>query len=168
MFDDELGRGEYQQRQILREIAVLRRPYVGIVSGYHELGYRVLGPEVDRRAGSVQIAGRLFVSPKLIWTPAQLEKTFGELFQETELMDANLTGRVFAFPKVASGHLNIQSEHLRITRHEWSPEVLIEKVIDELIRLETTDTAVVRTPDIRFYPLAVQRFIHDILSEEFS
>ena len=166
MFDEHPLRDEY--REILRGIAVLRRPYVGIVSGYHELGYHVLGPEVEERAGSVQISGRLLVSPKLIWTPAQVQKTFGELFEESELMDAGLVSRVFAFPAMVSGNLNIRSERLKITRHEWSPEALAERVLDELLRREATDTAVVRTPNIRFYPLAVQRFIHEILTEEFS
>ena len=166
MFDEQGLRDEH--RGILKEIRVLRRPYLGIVSGYHELGYRVLGPGEKGHSGSVQISGRLMVSPKLIWTPAQAQRTFGELFQESELMDANLVGRVFAFPAVVPGFFNVQSGRLKITRHEWSPDLLAEKVLDELIRLEATDTAVVRTPNIRFYPLAVQRFIHEILTEEFT
>ena len=172
MFDDYEQRDEYQssddQRRIIEEMRVLKKPYVGIVSGYHDLGYRVLGPEAEKTAGSVQISGRLFVSPKIIWTPADLEKTFGDLFQDSELMDSNLVGRVFAFPKAASGSFKIESEHLRVTQHEWSPDLLVEKVMDELMKKEITDTAVIRTPNVRFYPLAIQRFIHEILSEEFS
>ena len=53
MFDDEIQRDEH--KKISKEIEILRRPYVGIVSGYHELGYRVLGPELDEKAGSVEI-----------------------------------------------------------------------------------------------------------------
>ena len=166
MFDDDMQRDFH--RQVSEEIRIVQRPYVGIVSGYHELGYRVLGPEVEEQAGSVQISGKLLVSPKLVWTPEQAQKTFGEIFKDSEMMDSDLIGRVFAFPAVASGNFNIENEHLKITHHEWSPEVLVEKVLNELARLETTDTAVVRTPDIRFYPLAVQRFIHEILKEEFS
>ena len=166
MFDDDMQRDFH--RQVNEEIRILQRPYVGIVSGYHELGYRVLGPEVEEQAGSVQISGKLLVSPKLVWTPAEAQKTFGEIFEDSEMMDSDLIGRVFAFPAVAAGNFNIENEHLKITHHEWSPEVLVEKVLNELARLETTDTAVVRTPDIRFYPLAVQRFIHEILKEEFS
>ncbi len=169
MFDDDAQRDFYDfHKRMLEEIDVVRKPYVGIVSGYHELGYRVLGPEAAEEPGSVQIAGRLLVSPKLVWTPAQAQKTFGEIFKDSEMMDAELVGRVFAFPAFASGNFNIENESLKITRHEWSPEVLLEKVLGELARLETTDTAVVRTPDIRYYPLAVQRFIHEILKEEFS
>ncbi len=166
MFDDGMQRDFH--RRMIEEIRIVRRPYVGIVSGYHELGYRVLGPEVEEETGSVQISGKLLVSPKLVWTPAQAEKTFGEIFKDTEMMDSDLIGRVFAFPAVGSGNFNIENEHLQITRHEWSPDVLLEKVLSELMRLETTDTAVVRTPDIRYYPLAVQRFIHEILKDEFS
>ncbi|OGL65715.1 MAG: hypothetical protein A3J27_07480 [Candidatus Tectomicrobia bacterium RIFCSPLOWO2_12_FULL_69_37] len=166
MFDEQGLRDDH--RRILNEIEMIRRPYLGIVSGYHELGYRVLGPGAKAQPGSVQISGRLMVSPKLIWTPAQAQKTFGEIFGERELMDANLVGRVFAFPAVRSGSFNLQSEHMKVTRHEWSPEVLTEKVLDELLRREETGTAVLRTPDIRFYPLAVQRFIHEILAEEFA
>ena len=169
MFDDGMQRDLHDfHKRMIREINIVRRPYVGVVSGYHELGYRVLGPEAREDAGSVQISGKLLVSPKLVWTPAQAEKTFGEIFKDSEMMDADLVGRVFAFPAVASGNFSIENEYLKITHHEWSPEVLVEKVLNELARLETTDTAVVRTPDIRYYPLAVQRFIHEILKEEFS
>lgn len=172
MFDDFSQRDEYRNREevkrILEQTLVLRKPYVGIVSGYHDLGYRVLGPEMKSGAGSVQIAGRLFVSPKLVWTPADVQKTFGDLFKDTELMDAELVGRMFAFPKAMAGHFNIDTEHLKVTQHEWSPDVLVEKVLSELMKKEITDTAVIRTPNIRFYPIAVQRFIHEILSEEFS
>lgn len=166
MFDEQGLRDDH--RRILKEIQIIRRPYLGIVSGYHELGYRVLGPETRQLSGSVQISGRLMVSPKIIWTPAQAQKTFGDLFGDREIMDTNLVGRVFAFPAVAAGSFNLQSEHFKITRHEWSPDVLIEKVLDELLRQEETGTAVLRTPDIRYYPLAVQRFIHEILGEEFA
>ncbi len=166
MFDDDMQRDFH--RQVSEEIRIIQKPYVGIVSGYHELGYRVLGPEMEEQAGSVQISGKLLVSPKLVWTPAEAQKTFGEIFKDSEMMDSDLIGRVFAFPAVAAGNFDIENEHLKITHHEWSPEVLVEKVLNELARLETTDTAVVCTPDIRFYPLAVQRFIHEILKEEFS
>ncbi len=172
MFDDYEQRDDHrlheQQKKIIEETHVLRRPFIGIVSGYHDLGYRVLGPEVESGSGSVQIAGRLFVSPKLVWTPSEIEKTFGDLFKDSEMMDSDLVGRVFAFPKAASGNFNIDTEHLKATQHEWSPELLAEKVMNELARKEITDTAVIRTPNIRFYPLAVQRFIHEILVEEFS
>ena len=83
-------------------------------------------------------------------------------------MDTNLVGRVFAFTKVVSGNYDVTSEHLKIKRHEWSPDTLIEKVIEEMTRFEITDTAVVKTPDVRFYPFAVQRFINEILKDEFS
>ena len=166
MFDDELQRDEH--KKISEEIEILRRPFVGIVSGYHELGYRILGPELDEKAGSVEIEGRLMVSPKLVWTPSEMQKTFGEIFEDEELMDTNLVGRVFAFPKVVSGNYDVTSENLKIKRHEWSPDTLIEKVIEEMTRCEITDTAVVKTPDVRFYPVAVQRFIYEILKDEFS
>ncbi len=172
MFDDYDQRDEHRDfeklKKIMAETEILRRPYVGIVAGYHELGYRVLGPEAEEGAGSVQIAGRLFVSPKIIWTPADIEKTFGDLFEDSEMMDSHLVGRVFAFPKSVSGNFKIESEHLKVTQHEWSPDLLVEKVMDELHKKEITDTAVIRTPNVRFYPLAVQRFIQEILSEEFS
>ena len=81
MFDEQGLRDDH--RRILNEIEMIRRPYLGIVSGYHELGYRVLGPGAKAQPGSVQISGRLMVSPKLIWTPAQARKTFGEMFSQS-------------------------------------------------------------------------------------
>ncbi len=172
VFDDFEQRDGYkdigEHKKLLAQMRVLKKPYVGIVSGYHDLGYRVLGPETKDGAGSVQISGRLFVSPKLVWTPADMEKTFGDMFEDTEMMDSNLVGRVFAFPNRVSGNFRVESEHLKVTQHEWSPDLLIEKVMEELMKKEITDTAVISTPNVRFYPLAVQRFIHEILTEEFS
>ena len=166
MFDDTENRDQY--KRILEEVVILRHPYTGIVSGYHELGYHVLGPQKEGGSGSVHISGKLYVSPKLVWTPSQAQKTFGEIFEDSELMDANLMGRVFAFPAAVSGNIDIENDHLKITNHEWSLDSLVEKVMDSLQRREITDEGVVRTPNIQFYPLAVQRFIHEILGEEFS
>ena len=114
MFDDEIQRDEH--KKISKEIEILRRPFVGIVSGYHELGYRVLGPELDEKAGSVEIEGRLMVSPKLVWTPSEMQKTFGEIFEDEELMDTNLVGRVFAFPKVVTPCPQIDHGSLELWR----------------------------------------------------
>ncbi len=166
MFDDYENREFY--RKITEEIEVLRKPYIGIVSGYHELAYSVLGPEVEGGAGSVQISSNLHVSPKLVWTPAQAQKTFGEIFDEKELMETELMGRVFAFPNVMTNSFNVESRHLKITHHDRSPDSLAEKILREFQEREIIDTGVIRTPNIRYYPLAVQRFIHEILAEEFT
>ena len=125
MFDEQGLRDAH--RRMLKEIQIVQRPFLGIVSGYHELGYRVLGPEAKAQPGSVQITGRLMVSPKLIWTPAQAQKTFGELFEEREIMDANLVGRGFAFPAGGPGTFRLQSEHIKGNHHQLNPQDLTEK-----------------------------------------
>ncbi|MDA0999888.1 MAG: hypothetical protein O2807_05140 [bacterium] len=166
MFDDFEHRDEY--KRIVEGIQILRRPYTGIIAGYHELAYHILGPEAEAQAGSVHISGQLMVSPKLVWSPTQVQKTFGELFSERELMDSDLVGRVFAFPNVVSGHFNVENDRLKVVHHELSPDRIVEKVLDDLDRREVTDAGVVRTSNIRYYPIAVQRFIREILGEEFT
>ena len=83
-------------------------------------------------------------------------------------MDSDLVGRVFAFPNVVSGHFNVENDRLKVVHHELSPDRIVEKVLDDLDRREVTDAGVVRTSNIRYYPIAVQRFIREMLGEEFT
>jgi hypothetical protein len=40
-------------------------------------------------------------------------------------------------------------------------------VLDELTQREIINTGVILSPDIRFYPVSVDRFIREILDQEF-
>ena len=41
------------------------------------------------------------------------------------------------------------------------------RVLEELTRREVIDTAVIASPDARFYPVSLDRFIREILDQEF-
>ena len=45
---------------------VVRKPLRGIITGYHVLPYILVGPEHDHPARSVEVRGRIKVSPRLV------------------------------------------------------------------------------------------------------
>ena len=47
------------------------------------------------------------------------------------------------------------------------PGTQVERVLEELARREVIDTAVIASPDARFYPVSLDRFIREILDREF-
>lgn len=157
--DEELLRHVFEQTQ------VLRKPMTGIITGYHVLPYILVGPEHDHPGRSVEVRGRIRVSPRLVLTPGKDSPTYGELFGESELMDHRLVARVFSF-RYAS-RVSLESEDLNIRRHEREPSGHIERVLEELAQREIINTGVISAPDVRFYPVSVDRFIREILDQEF-
>lgn len=161
--------GEWSDPEFLRavfsETEIVRKPMTGIISGYHVLPYILVAPEHDRPAQSVEVRGRIKVSPRMVITAGGEGPTYGELFAERELMDQRLVARVFSFryaPRVL-----LESEDLAIRRHEHDPRRHLDRVLDELARREVIDTGVIVSPDARFYPVSLDRFIREILDQEF-
>jgi hypothetical protein len=83
-------------------------------------------------------------------------------------MDRMLVGRVFGFRYAARRHAVIESEELTIRPAEGDPEACIERILDELARREIWDTGLILSPDVKFYPVSIDRFLHEILDREFS
>jgi len=152
-------------QHVFDETNVLRKPLRGIITGYHVLPYILVGAEHDRPGHSVEVRGRIKVSPRLVITPGRDGPTYGELFGERELMDHRLVARVFSFRYAAK--VALESEDLAIRRHEHDPARHLERVLDELARREIIDTGVIVSPDARFYPVSLDRFIREILDQEF-
>lgn len=152
-------------RHVFEETRVLRKPLAGIVTGYHVLPYILVGPEPERTGHSVEVRGRIRVSPRLVIRPWEVRPTYGEVFGETELMDRALVTRVFSFRYAA--RLSLESEDLRIRRQERDPEGHLERVLDELSRQEVINTGVIVSPNVHFYPVSLDRFIREILDQEF-
>src|SRR5262245_44170283 len=73
-------------RHVFDETRVVRRPLSGIITGYHILPYIIVGPEAERPSRSVEVRGRIKVSPRLVISPGRDGPTYGELFGERELM----------------------------------------------------------------------------------
>lgn len=154
-------------RGIFEQTRVLRRPISGIVVGYHELPYILVGPDVEMERRAVEIRGKIRVSPRLVIRPGE-GQTYGEVFGESEVMDRMLLGRVFAFRYAARRHAVIESEDLIIRPAEGDPEGHVERILDELARREVLDTGLILSPDVKFYPISIDRFLHEILDSELA
>lgn len=160
---------EWQDHEFIRhvfdETRVLRKPLSGIITGFHVLPYILVGPERDQPSRSVEVRGRIRVSPRLVIPAVGEGPTYGDLFSERELMDRRLVARVFSFryaPRLA-----LESEDLKIQRQERDAPGHLERVLDELSQREVINTGVIASPDVRFYPVSIDRFIREILDQEF-
>jgi hypothetical protein len=157
---------EYLKR-VFDDTQILRRPIAGIVAGYHVLPYVLVGPDVEQRQHAVEIRGKIRVSPRLLFTPRHLGQTYEQLFDDPELMDRALVGRVFSFLYAARQNVQLEHEDLKIERVERDPRVQLDRTLDELMRGEILDTGVIFSPDVKFYPVSIERFIAEILDREF-
>jgi hypothetical protein len=152
-------------RAVFSETEIVRKPLAGIVTGYHVLPYILVAPEHDQPARAVEVRGRIKVSPRLVIAAGGDGPTYGELFGERELMDQRLVARVFSFRYASK--VMLESEDLTIRRHEHDPSKQLERILDELARREVIDTGVIVSPDARFYPVSLDRFIREIVEQEF-
>lgn len=162
---DEPWKDQERLRHIFEETRIVRKPLSGIIAGYHVLPYILVGPEHEQPQRSVEVRGRIRVSPKLIFAPGRDGPTYGELFGEHELMDHSLVARVFSF-RYAS-RVSLESEDLKIRRQDRDAGGHVERVLDDLTRREVINTGVIVSPDVRFYPVSLDRFIREILDQEF-
>lgn len=154
-------------REIFEETEILKRPTTGFVAGYHVLPYILLGRSPHEERKVVEIRGKISVSPKFVISPEHLGPTYGEMFG-TEGIDEAIIGRIFAFPYLKKHQVNIQSDDLTITSIEKALESALAAVLDELERKEIIDTGVIITPNVRFYPVSIEKFILKILDREFE
>ncbi len=157
---------EYLKR-VFEDTQILRKPIAGIVTGYHVLPYILVGPDQEKSQQSVEIRGRIRVSPRLILSPRHLGQTYGELFDDPDLMEKSLVGRVFSFLYASRQNVQLESDDLRISRTERDPRSQIERALDDLMRGEVLDTGLIFSPDVKFYPVSIERFIAEILDREF-
>jgi hypothetical protein len=151
-------------RHVFDETRIVRKPMTGIITGYHVLPYILVGAEEEHPGRSVEVRGRIKVSPRLVVGPGQ-GPTYGELFGDRELMDHRLVARVFSF-RYAS-RVALESEDLKISRQAREADSHVERVLEELAQREIINTGVIVSPDPRFYPVSLDRFIREILDQEF-
>jgi hypothetical protein len=162
--------GSWHDLEFLRHVfdgtRVVRKPMAGIITGYHVLPYVLVGPEPERPTRSVEVRGTIKVSPRLVIRPQGEGPTYGEVFRDSELMEHSLVARVFSFRYAQ--RVSLESEELRIRRQDADAARHLEQVLDELARREIINTGVIVSPDVRFYPVSVDRFIREILDREFG
>jgi len=154
-------------KHVFEATLVVRRPISGIISGYHVLPYVLVGPDQEHDKHSVEIRGKIKVSPRMILTPRHLAQTYGQLFDDPELMDKTLVGRIFSFLYAGRQNVSLENEDLRIRRIERDPRDHLDRALDELTMAEVLDTGLIFSPDVKFYPVSIERFITEILDREF-
>jgi hypothetical protein len=146
---------------------IVRKPLSGIIAGYHVLPYILVGPQEERPSASVEVRGKIRVSPRLVLAPGRAGQTYGDLFKDNELMDQALVARVFSFLYSSKHQVTLESEDLRISRSDRNPQAQVERALDELAQREVINTGVILSPNVRFYPVSLDRFITEILDQEF-
>ncbi len=160
-YDPELSKSIFEQTR------VLRKPISGIIAGFHVLPYILVGPQEDQDHHSVEIRGKIRVSPRLVISPSYRGQTYGELFDDRDVMDRTLVARVFSFLYTSRHQVQLENEELKIVKSDRDPRVQINLALDELMRREIIDTGVIFCPRVRFYPISIDRFLTEILDEEF-
>lgn len=153
-------------RAIYENTHIVRRPTYGIITGYHELPYICVGHDHDAGHGSIKVTGRIHVSPRLVLTPEHFGPKYEEIFG-TDNTDIEIAGRMFGFMGFRGKPVDCKSEHLEVSRQPEDLETAVANALDHLARHEDITTGVFVTPDSRYYPVSIERFIASILDEEF-
>lgn len=153
-------------REIYLRTRIIRKPTYGIVRGYHELPYVCLGQSTETGQRTVVIRGRIHVSPQFIIRPSHYKSSYDEVFGD-DATDTALCGRIFGFMGFPRRPVECKSEHLEVTHLDTPLEDALSNVLDKMERMEDITTGVILTPDSRYYPVSIERFIAGILDEEF-
>jgi hypothetical protein len=74
---------------------------------------------------------------------------------------------VFSFVYSSRHQVTLESEDLTIQRTDRNPQSQVERALDELAQREVINTGVILSPNVRFYPVSLDRFITEILGQEF-
>jgi len=154
-------------KHLFDQTEILRKPVTGIIAGDHIMPYILVGPQEEQPARAVEIRGKIKVSPRLVVAPGRAGQTYGDLFKDEGLMDEALVARIFSFAYSSRHQVTLESEDLSIKRMERNPQAQIEHALDELAMREVINTGVIMAPSIRFYPVSLDRFISEILDQEF-
>ena len=158
------------QNETLREVYlktdILRKPISGIVSGYHQLPYILIAPNDENPSHTIEINGKINVSPKFILSPQALQETFGDIF-DPETFDREIQGRLFSYAYTGNKQLKIESEYFKLQNYEEKPEEHLNRVNDNLMAKENTRTGLIFGPKFQYYPVSVDRFISEIIDREF-
>ena len=151
---------------LYEETHIVRGPTFGIHSGYHDLPYILLGHCDTPGYRTTEIRGKIMVSPKVIVSPNDHAPAYGEVF-DAESMDEAIVGRLFAF-KWQRKPVELQQEDFQRQDLEIPISEAISRVLDELERREVINTGVIQAPEVKFYPISLDKFITSILDQEFA
>ena len=152
---------------LFHRTTIVKKPTYGIISGYHELPYVCLGEAIDNPSETMRVRGRIHVSPRFVIRPSHCEPSYEEIFGE-ENIDVELAGRVFGFLGFRGRPVECKSEHLEVEHLPFHLEKVLEEMMNTLERAEDITTGVFISPDTRYYPVSVERFVSSIVDAEFS
>jgi hypothetical protein len=154
-------------KEIFHKTSILRKPLTGIISGYHQLSYILIAPDEENDSHTIEINGKINVSPKFIISPTMLQETFGEVF-DPETFDNDLQGRFFSFALANKKNVKVENEYFQIKNIEEKSEEYSKKVLDRLLMQENITTGLIVGPRFRYYPVSIDRYINEILDREFN
>jgi len=153
--------------EIYHKTAILRKPITGIVSGYHELPYIFIAPDEENPSKSVEVNGKISVSPRFILTPEYLGEKFGDVF-DPETFSEDIQGRFFSFAYSTKRNVKIESQQFTIENIEEKAEERLNRVHDNLMSAENIRTGLIFGPRFKYYPISLDKFIGDIIDREFK
>lgn len=154
-------------REIFNATKVIKKPVTGIISDYHELPYILITPSNTTPSESLEITGKIKVSPKFILSASTLQESFGEVF-DPETFSSDIEGRLFSFAFSNKKNLKVESEDFKVKESSVNSDILLDRVHDKLMQKEDIKTALISGPEFDFYPISLDRFINEILSREFK
>jgi hypothetical protein len=152
--------------EVFRATSILKKPVTGIVSGYHELPYILIAPDEENPDKSLEINGKINVSPKIVISPEYLGETFGDVF-DPETFSQEIQGRLFSFAYSSKRNLKVESEQFSITNHESKAEERLNEIQDILQMQENIRTGLIFGPRFKYYPVSLDKFIGEIIDREF-
>jgi len=153
-------------REVYRKTHILRKPISGIISGYHQLPYILIAPNDENPSHTIEINGKINVSPRFVLSPQVLQESFGDIF-DPETFDREIQGRLFSFAYSGKKRINVESEYFKLFDFDENPEEHLHRVHDGLLAQENTRTGLIFGPQFRYYPVSVDRFISEIIDREF-
>jgi hypothetical protein len=126
-----------------------------------------LGAACEEGFETTEVRGKVHVSPQFLIKPPDYAATYEEIFGE-ENVDVALAGRVFGFLSFRAKPVECKSEHLNVKHLAIPVDRALADAMDELERREDITTGVIITPNSRYYPISIERFISTMLEDEFS
>ena len=156
-----------EMHAIYQATTIVRKPTYGIVSGYHELPYVCIGASFENGDHTTRVKGTVQVSPRFVIRPEQYAPSYDEVFGEDNV-DEDLVGRVFGFFGFRDRPVECSSEHLELKHLEQTVDQVLSESLHDLDRREDISTGVIITPDSRYYPVSIERFISTLLKDEFT
>jgi len=162
-----LSLSQQEIRAIYRETQIIRKPTYGIISGYHELPFVLLGESFEAGRATTRVRGKVQVSPRLIMRPPSAEPSYDEVFGE-EHVDALLVGRVFGFMGFRDKPVECKSEYLHLEHLDRSLDAALGEVLDDIEYREDITMGVIISPNAQYFPVSIERFIASILDDELS